>query len=151
MTMCKSRSACRFTYAWLVLTLVAGSAGVRAQAARDPTVPPAGASSAAVPAAATRSPVLDAAYVAVIVRDGRPHLVVGTRLVAQGQMLGQARIERITETEVWLREGKTLRVKPVFAGIERRVAGAAAPLAPCAPPATKKPSPPVSPSEICQP
>lgn len=55
----------------------------------------------------------------VIVRDGQPHLVVGTRLVAVGQTVGEARLERITETEIWLREGKQLRKLPRFAGIQR--------------------------------
>jgi hypothetical protein len=56
----------------------------------------------------------------VIVRDGRPYLVANTRLYAQGQKLGQARIERISETEVWLREGAVLRKIPQFVGIQRR-------------------------------
>lgn len=57
----------------------------------------------------------------VIVVDGRPHVIMGTRLYAPGQMLGQARIERITDTEIWLREGRVLRKVPRFSsGIERR-------------------------------
>ena len=35
-------------------------------------------------------------------------------------MLGSARIERISETEVWLREGGELRRVQQFAGIVRR-------------------------------
>jgi hypothetical protein len=58
---------------------------------------------------------------AVLVRQGVPYLVVGTRLYAKGQKVGQARIERITETEVWLREAGALRKVPVFGGIQRQV------------------------------
>jgi len=56
----------------------------------------------------------------IIVRNGRPYLAVGTRLYAQGEKLGAARIERITETEVWLREGRELRKISQFHGIVRR-------------------------------
>ncbi len=73
----------------------------------------------------------------IIVRNGRPHLVMGTRLYAQGQKLGQARIERISETEVWLREGGVLRKLPQFQSIQRR---AVTPLG-CAPHSFEKLSP----------
>ncbi|MBU0588408.1 MAG: hypothetical protein KJ852_04590 [Gammaproteobacteria bacterium] len=55
----------------------------------------------------------------VIVIDGHPHVIIQTRLYAQGQKFGQAVIERISETEVWLREGGQLRKVPMYAGIER--------------------------------
>ncbi len=153
MTMCKTRLACRLTWALLGLALVAGVSGARAQASRDPTQPPAGASSATASDTSARVPAIDVVPVAVIVRDGRPYLVFGTRLYAQGQMLGDSRIERITETEVWLRDGKALRKRPVFTGIERRVAGAAAPAPACVVTNNKKrASTRVSPApEICPP
>jgi hypothetical protein len=144
-------SAARFRLTSALFGLLV-AAGAAAQPARDPTVPPASASSSAAaagrPAQAT---IVDTGPVAVIVRDGRPYLVVGTRLYAQGQMLGSARIERISETEVWLREGKALRRQPVFAGIERRVAEPAKPVPACAAPGRKKPMSRGSPSEICPP
>ena len=80
------------------------------QIQRDPTLPP------SVPVAGGASDQAAApAPMAVIVRDGRPYVVAGTRLVAQGQMLGGARVERISETEIWLREGKALRKIPACA------------------------------------
>lgn len=91
-----------------------------AQAQRDPTVAPASAGLAS--AAATGQPSAPAAEsnpMTVIVRDGRPYLVVGTRLLAQGQKLGAARIERITETEIWLREGRVLRKIQRYPGVRR--------------------------------
>ena len=139
------------------LALVAGAAGIHAQQVRDPTLAPASASSTpatgAGAGAGANMPMADAVPVAVIVREGRPFLVVGTRLFGQGQMLGDARIERITETEVWLREGKTLRKRPVFTGIERRAAVAAVPAPTCLPSdKTKRASTRVPvPSEICPP
>jgi hypothetical protein len=71
---------------------------------------------------------------AVLVQDGKPYLVVGTRLVAVGQKVGNAKLERITETEIWLREGKQLTKQSRFSGIQRSVAK---PLAPCKAPVTK--------------
>jgi len=98
---------------WLIST-VAG-----AQTVRDPTQPPPlvaanGLNEAGQPAA------VQSGSVAVVVRQGVPHLLVGTRLYAKGQKVGLARIERITETEVWLREDGVLHKVQVFGGIERR-------------------------------
>jgi hypothetical protein len=61
----------------------------------------------------------------VIVRDGTPFVVMGTRLYAQGQLLGKVRIERISETEIWLREGKKIRKVQMFPGITRRTVSTA--------------------------
>ena len=81
---------------------------VSAQVARDPTVAPL----PAVGASGAVQPEKDYGALTVIVRDGRPLLVVGTRVYRQGQMLGNARIERISETEIWLREGQLLLKLP---------------------------------------
>ena len=91
-----------------------------AQSLRDPTLPPwspgsgGGSGSGATPVRGIQGPL------SVLVVNGQPYLVVGTRLYAQGQQLGAARIERITETEVWLREGSSLRKISNFVGIQRR-------------------------------
>lgn len=58
----------------------------------------------------------------VMVRDGTPYLVVGTRLMAAGQMVGDFKIDRITESEIWLRRGKELRKVSRFGAIQRREA-----------------------------
>jgi len=55
----------------------------------------------------------------VIVRDGKAGLVIGTRVVQPGQKIGPWTLERITETEVWLRDGTTLRKVSRFNGIQR--------------------------------
>jgi len=101
--------------AWLGLLLVAGMP-LSAQAQRDPTVPPLGSGDGVGPA----KPRASQGAWPVVVVDGRVHIAVGTRLYAEGQMLGKARIERITETEVWLREGRELRKVPLYAGVVRR-------------------------------
>ena len=108
---------------WLV---VASSLATltQAQTLRDPTVPPvaaAGVVHGAAPGAVSALTSIQPGGMAVLVRDGVPYLVVGTRLYAKGQMVGQARIERISETEVWLRESGVVRTVPVFGGIHRQV------------------------------
>ncbi len=89
---------------------------VFAQTLRDPTVPP------AAPAAWTSGSEtgrLGIGAEAIIVREGRPQLVIGSRVYAQGQKIGGARIERISETEIWLREDGVVRKLPRFPGVER--------------------------------
>lgn len=95
-----------------------------AQSMRDPTQPPpivaaTGLNQAGQPAA------VQPGSVAVVVRGGVRYLVVGTRLYAKGQKVGLAHIERLTETEVWLREAGVLRKVQVFGGIERRASTSA--------------------------
>ncbi len=102
----------------LLLGLQTLSAG--AQSLRDPTLPPGAGSVNATSAGPTGAPSWS-----VIVVDGRRHVAVGTRLYAEGQMLGRARVERITETEIWLREGQALRKVPLYAGVQRRSVPAA--------------------------
>lgn len=101
-----------------------------AQEFRDPTTPPPEAST--LPGGAAGA--APAPGMAVVVRDGKPHLVVGTRLVAVGHKVGNAKLERITETEVWLRDGKQLTKVPRFGGIQRSVSK---PAVPCAAPVAK--------------
>ena len=108
------RALCWMTAAVLFLQPVA------AQSQRDPTIPPfglGGSGGAGTGAAATRGV---RAPLSVILVDGKFYLVVGTRLYAEGQKVGEARIERITETEVWLREGRQLRKVSNFVGVKRR-------------------------------
>lgn len=89
------------------------------QGLRDPTLAPR-ATQQGPEGTGAGEKVITPTPMAVIVRDGRPYVVAGTRLVAQGQMLGDARVERISETEIWLLEGKTLRKIPRYAGVQRK-------------------------------
>jgi hypothetical protein len=101
-----------------LLPLIFSLEGAQAQALRDPTRPPseAGLTSAEPGAKPLR---VEPSAMTIIVRDGRPFLAVGTRLYTKGEKLGQARIERIAETEIWLREGGVLRKVPIFSGVQR--------------------------------
>lgn len=107
----------------IIALLIAGPAawsGAWAQSQRDPTLPPAALTqqggSTGQARGRTEAP---AKSMSIMVVDGQPHLMVGSRLYAQGQKLGGGQIERITETQVWLRQGRALRKLPVFSGIER--------------------------------
>ena len=91
-----------------------------AQSLRDPTLPPASLGSGGVTPQGALT-VIQPGSMTIIVRNGQPLLVVGTRLYAQGQSIGEARIERISETEVWLREGDVLRKVSQFQGVQRRM------------------------------
>lgn len=100
--------------AWgLAPALLLCALSVAAQDGRDPTVAPP--ESAAVGA----SP-MGVEGMTVLVRDNKPYLVVGTRLYAVGDKVGAMRVDRITESEVWLHDGRTVTKVPRFTGIERR-------------------------------
>lgn len=101
----------------LIAGAFAGTAAL-AQDLRDPTLPPAQASQP-LSASATEAPWGEEG-VAVVVRDGKPFLVNGTRLYGVGQSIGAYRIVRIAETEIWLRKGKELLKLSRFSGIERK-------------------------------
>jgi hypothetical protein len=120
--------------ALVAITLACSALCGQAQALRDPTLaPPEVGGPEGNPALANP---LGVEGMAVVVRDGKSYLVVGTRLYAPGQKVGQLRVKRITETEVWLQDGSELRKVPRFAGIQRTVA---VPPAPCAPGLPVKP------------
>lgn len=111
-------SALRWWLGALVAPLLgSGLLTVAAQELRDPTQPPR-IGPAALPSVTSGSEGLT-----VMVREGKPHLVVGTRWYAVGDSVGAMRIERITETEVWLHDGNALVKTPRFSGITRTPAG----------------------------
>lgn len=101
------------------MSLFFGLGQVAAQSLRDPTLPPAELGLAS-PAPAGSVLSLEAGALTIIVRDGRRYLAVGMRLYAQGEKLGKARIERISETEVWFLEGGVLHKVSKYPGIQRR-------------------------------
>ena len=103
----------------LVVLLSASSvAAAHAQDLRDPTVAPM--ATRIEPGAPAPTPWGGEGGMSVIVREGRAGLVVGTRVVQPGQKVGRWTLERITETEVWLRDGSVLRKVARFSGIQRR-------------------------------
>ncbi len=61
-----------------------------------------------------------------MVIDGRRYLIVGGRRHAVGDTLGNARIEGLDDSSVWLREGGLLRQVSLFRGVAKRAVPAAA-------------------------
>lgn len=96
--------------AWLLLLWTWPLA---AQDGRDPTVAPGetGTVGSATP--------IGIEGMTVLVRDGKPFLVVGTRLYAVGDKVGMMRVDKITESEIWLHDGRSEIKVPRFAGVER--------------------------------
>lgn len=123
------------------LALLLGTLPVAAQEAlRDPTVAPTNNGTAPISPAGTEG-------MTVLVREDKPFLMVGSRLYAPGDKVGNLLIQRITEKEIWFHDGTTLIKAPRFAGIERNVTAAKPP---CTAPA-KRPKHTVAPCEDTQP
>lgn len=116
--MIRERFAPLTARARVILLSVGLVAVAHAQDLRDPTMAPS--VTRIEPGSPAPSPWGGEGGMSVIVRDGKAGLVVGTRVVPLGQKVGRWTLERITETEVWLREGSVLRKVARFSGIQRR-------------------------------
>lgn len=130
---------------WLALICSAAlSPAAQAQdLARDPTaLPPALRASLAAAQAASAASGADAGEPAVrqvVFANGRAYVVQRGRRYAIGEMLDGARIERITEQAVWLREAGQVRRESLYGGVEKRPPAAAAPAASGAKKSKEKP------------
>lgn len=92
---------------------------------RDPTQPPA---ALTPPAGVLRSLANTFKPAHLVTVGGVRYVVWNSRRYAVGGTIQGARIERISETEVWLRGSDGLRKIPVFSGIEKRPPHSAAPV-----------------------
>jgi hypothetical protein len=106
----------------LVLAAAAQAAEI-ASPMRDPMQPP-----SAVPASPRAvdsvAPTTEITPRHLMVVDGRRYLIAGGRRLGVGDLLGGARIERIDDGAVWLRDGGALRQLSLFGGVAKRVQGA---------------------------
>lgn len=109
-----------------VLVLYGAAVGAMAAAGaapaeRDPTLPPPGLQATARSADANgAAPMTEVTPRHMMVIDGQRFLIVGGRRLAVGDALGNARIERLDDSSVWLREGGALRQVSLFGGIVKR-------------------------------
>lgn len=103
---------------------LAAHAQTSSQVLRDPTLAPMGAVSGGAGEGVLPGDGLPLSQTGtnVVLRNGKPLLVVGSRLVAPGQTVESYRLERITETEIWLRDASGLTKVPRFAGVQRQPA-----------------------------
>lgn len=118
------------------LVLAALLLPLQGSAQRDPTRSPealnAASAASAAPAASGvdaggGSPPVGNALQHRMVLNGKPYLVERGWLRGVGDRLGDARIERITDTEVWLREAGQLRKQPLYPQVSVQPARPAAP------------------------
>lgn len=121
----------------LALPLLLTALAAQAQdAVRDPTALPASLRAAlatAAPGASAAESTLPAVR-QVVFAEGKAYVVQHGRRHAVGDMLEGARIERITEQAVWLREpGGAVHREPLYGGVEKRPPPAPAASAPRSP------------------
>jgi hypothetical protein len=91
--------------------------------ARDPMQPPSNPSPALRSSAALSAPAPgDVTPRQVITIDGRRYVIDRGRRLGVGDQLGDARIERIDDGSVWLREGGDVHQVSLFGGIVKRAA-----------------------------
>jgi hypothetical protein len=106
------------------LHAAAFAAGEGSTAIRDPMQAPAAHAAArpdpAVVTAPTESP--DALVRHLMVIDGRRFVIEGGQRLGVGDRLGDARIERIDDGAVWLRDARGVRQVSLFGGIAKRPA-----------------------------
>ena len=103
------------------LSLLFSASLVSAHSQRDPTLPPPPPKRPLTSSEQVKTPIgIESGAMTIIVRNGQQYLVIGTLLYAQGDTIGPVLIVRITETEIWLSEGGTLRKVPLFPSIQRR-------------------------------
>jgi len=112
----------------ILIALLLTASAVRAadEPARDPTAWPAALRSAmAAASAASASSGVEApndnAVRQVVFAGGQAYVVQRGRRYAVGEQLDGARIERITEQAVWLREAGQVRREPLYGGVEKRL------------------------------
>ncbi len=104
------------TYSWAALAVLFWAAAVGAQTMADPTRPP-----RAVPAEATPeqpgAPVLQS----VIITPERRAAIINGERVELGGVYGDARVSRITETEVVLRSAARTEVLKLYPNVDKSI------------------------------
>ncbi len=118
MTPCPNFRAARWLLpAGVALASLLAWAPVPAQSLRDPTRAP---EVAAAPTPGSSAPRDARALHQLLVVDGRRYVVDGSRLRGVGDTLGTARIERIEDAAVVVRDAGGSRRLPLHAGVAKR-------------------------------
>ena len=84
---------------------------------RDPTQPP---TTFGTPVGNVRLPIDRLRPEQLVTIDGVIYLVWNGRRYKAGETIDGARLERISESEVWLKRDGSVRKLPVFVGVEKR-------------------------------
>lgn len=106
---------------WAVLIAILSlMCAAQAQALSDPMRPPqAPAAPAGTPAAGSAESAPASQLSAILVSGGRKLAVIDGAAVPLGGLVGDAKVVRITETEVTLRRGKELRTLRLHPAVEK--------------------------------
>jgi MSHA biogenesis protein MshK len=104
----------RKTYGWSALALLFWAAGVGAQTMADPTRPP-----RAVPAEAAAERTDARVLQSVIITPDRRAAIINGERVELGGVYGDARVSRITETEVVLRSAARTEVLKLYPNVDK--------------------------------
>ena len=101
---------------WLLARMLCGVSLVlpvagQAQTLRDPTAVPTVSATVPIGAKAGPNPVLPAHFNLIFGPGDQWRILDGSRLLSVGDKIGEARLTRISETEVWLQiEGMTQKI-----------------------------------------
>lgn len=95
------------------------ASGAWAEGASDPTRPPAALLAEPTGAAPGAGPA-SARLQSVLISAGRKSAIIGGQLVHVGDKYGEARVTRITESEVALKTGSTTEILKLFPDVEKR-------------------------------
>jgi MSHA biogenesis protein MshK len=106
-------------YCAMLTATVVAMAGAQAQALTDPTRPPS-ASSALSASQAAPEETAGTQLQSILMSSGRKVAVINGTMVPLGGMIGEARVVRITETQVVLKRGEETEVLKMYPGIDKR-------------------------------
>jgi hypothetical protein len=104
----------------VLLCLAAAAQGMESAGGRDPTLPPAQFNAPAVAAAASSAASAADITPIVIMSEGRYYVMDRGRRLGVGDLLGTARIARIDDNGVWLREADSLEQIPLHGTVVRK-------------------------------
>ncbi len=108
----------------LLLLMLAATPVGASEILRDPTRPPA--TFEPVPEGTVSAPASGPVLQSVLISSGRRVAIISGQTVSLGEKFGEARVVKITESEVLLRSGTALQTLKLFPGIEKRPASSRA-------------------------
>ncbi len=105
-------------YCAVLLAIVLPMAGAQAQALSDPTRPPSALSTSG--STVVQEEIAGTQLQSILLSRGRKVAVINGSMVSIGGMVGEARVVRITETQVVLKKGEETEVLMMYPGIDKR-------------------------------
>lgn len=99
----------------LATATVVAMAGAQAQALTDPTRPP----SAPTGSPAAQEEAAGTQLQSILLSSGRKVAVINGNVVPLGGMVGEAKVVRISETQVVLKKGDEIEVLKLFPGVDK--------------------------------